>query len=132
MHAPRLALVAALIVGFAGPVLAQQQAPLSAADKAANAAERPVTELNTVVDSNLNAQAAISADQQAQYDADRAAYRQAVRARAAVVGADRARYVRQENAYARAMIAWRIQTAECKRGILKSCRKPTPLPADFY
>jgi hypothetical protein len=30
------------------------------------------------------------------------------------------------------MAAWRIQNDECKRGILKSCKKPTPVPADFY
>ncbi len=133
MKFSRLALLAVTAISIGGPALAQQQTPPSAANQAANANERPVTQaLNTVVDSNLNAQAAITAAQQAQYDADRAAYRQAVRARAAVVGADQARYIRQEDAYARAMIAWRIQTAECKRGILKSCSKPTPLPADFY
>ncbi|MET0270375.1 MAG: hypothetical protein ABW173_08095 [Sphingomonas sp.] len=131
MPLPRLALVMTAVAALATPALAQQTpAPTS---RAADAREQPVTQaLNTVIDNNLNAQAAISAEQQAQYDLDRAAYREAVMARAAVVGADKARYVRQEDAYARAMIAWRIQTDECKRGILKSCSKPTPRPADFY
>lgn len=132
MKSIRLAIAAAALAASFAPAFAQTPPP-GPADRAANAEERPVTRaLNTVVDANLNAQAAISAEQQAQYDIDRAAYRQAVQARAAVVGADRARYIRQEDAYARAMIAWRIQTAECKRGILKSCAKPTPVPADFY
>ena len=130
--------VALAIAAFAGPVVAQDQmqqqtTPPSAANQAANLREQPVTDaLNARVEQNLNTEAAITAEQQAQYDLDRAAYRDAVKARAAVVGRDVARFDRQQDAYARAMIVWRQQTAECQRGILKSCKKPTPVPADYY
>ncbi|TVV70024.1 hypothetical protein [Sphingomonas solaris] len=130
----RFALAAAAMAGFAMPAVAQQQTtPPSPANQAANVREQPVTDaLNAGVQQHLETQAAITADQQAQYDLDRAAYRAAVKARAAVVGQDTARAMRQEDAYARAMIVWRIQTDECNRGILKSCKKPTPVPADYY
>ena len=126
--------VALAIAAFAGPVVAQDQTtPPSPANQAANLREQPVTDaLNARVESRLNTQAAITAEQQAQYDLDRAAYRDALKARAAVVGRDLARFDRQQDAYARAMIVWREQTAECQRGILKSCKKPTPVPADYY
>jgi hypothetical protein len=135
----RLVFAAALALG-AVPAFAQsadpmapQTTPPSPANAAANVREQPVTDaLNRTVENHLNTQAAITAEQQAQYDLDRAAYRDAVKARVAVQGRDIARAQKQEDAYARAMIVWRTQTAECERGILKSCKKPTPVPADYY
>ncbi len=129
----RLALILSLAAAGV-PALAQQQTtPPSPANQAANLREQPVTDaLNAAVKGNLDTQAAITADQQAQYDLDRAAYRDAAKARVAEMGQDIARSDRQQDAYARAMIVWRQQTAECQRGILKSCKKPTPLPRDFY
>ena len=102
----------------------------SARVDAVNAAEAPVTaQLNG--DSGAAATVRSAADQ-AQYDADRDAYW------AALVEHDRAvqrtdeRWVRQQNAYADAMTAWRFQVAECKRGKRKACALPTPTPDQFY
>ena len=41
-------------------------------------------------------------------------------------------YARQQQAYAQAMEAWRIQDAACKRGHQRACNAPSPDPADFY
>lgn len=100
---------------------------------AADAREQPVTQ---ALNHNEAAQAqtanAVNAAQQTQYELDRAAFRAEVAARREKIIADEAAYAKQQNAYADAMAAWRIQNDECKRGILKSCKKPTPVPADFY
>ena len=122
------------------PAAAQSVNPPSPANQAANIAEQPVTQaLNNKVQEVTTARDAITAEQQAQYDLDRAAYRELLRAHivaarqnAAIEAQDAARAQQQEDAYARAMIAWRKQTDDCKRGILKECKKPTPMPADFY
>jgi hypothetical protein len=118
----------------------EQTTPPSAANRAANTVEQPVTQaLNNSVQEVTSVRDAITAEQQAQYDLDRAAYRESVRAHvagaranAAIAAQDSARAQQQEDAYARAMIAWRGQTDACKRGVLKECKKPTPMPADFY
>ena len=139
---PRTAAIA-LAFGLALPGLAaaqEQVNPPSAANQAANIAEQPVTQaLNDTALQGSDIQAAITAEQQAQYDQDRAEYRDSVRARvaaqsqnAAIIERDAVRSARQEDAYARAMIVWRQQTSDCKRGILKECKKPTPMPADYY
>lgn len=81
---------------------------------------------------DTDAQAATSQANQAQYDADRAAYMEAlVRHDHAVNRADM-RYRRQQNAYADAMAVWRAQVTECKRGNRQACNMPAPNPADFY
>lgn len=116
---------------------AQEQVnPPSPANQAANVAEQPVTQ---ALNETALEGSAIQADQQAQYDLDVAAYREAWKAsvaqqsrNAAIVERDAARTAQQEDAYARAMIVWRQQTSDCKRGILKECKKPTPVPADYY
>lgn len=68
-----------------------------------------------------------------QYNMDRLAYIAAIRAqhRRAVNRYDR-RYIRQQNAYADAMAAWRRQVAACHRGNRHACAAPTPRVADFY
>lgn len=106
---------------------------IAPAQNALDAQEKPVTQsLNNNVAANAAATNAMNAAQQDQYALDRAAFRAEVAARRAKIAMDEAAYARQQNAYADAMLAWRIQNDECKRGILKSCKKPTPVPADFY
>lgn len=137
-HHLMLAMSLAAVPGLA---TAQEQVnPPSPANQAANVAEQPVTQaLNNKVQEVTTVRDAITAEQQAQYDLDRAAYRQSLRAHiaaarqnAAIEAQDAARAQQQEDAYARAMIAWRQQTDACNRGVLKECKKPTPMPADFY
>ena len=74
----------------------------------------------------------INAENQAQYEADVAAYRDAVKAHAMATMKDDARYARQQRAYADAMAQWRIQVAECKKGSKTACDLPTPAPAAYY
>lgn len=104
---------------------------------AVDAAEKPVTEtLNTraavVASGNRAAVATVNNANEAQYEADMAAYRAAVQANQQQISKDEARYERQQRAYADAMAVWREQKAACDRGVLKECKKPTPNPADFY
>lgn len=74
---------------------------------------------------------AVTPADQAAYDADMAIWRAEVRAnnRANRYSADLA--AKQERAYADAMRLWRIQVADCRRGITAACRAPTPRPGDF-
>ena len=106
---------------------------LAFAQTAADMRERPVTQaLNNNVAANAEANTAVSDAQQNQYELDRASFRAEVVARREKIEMDQQAYAMQQTAYADAMAAWRIQNDECKRGILKSCKKPTPMPADFY
>ena len=75
--------------------------------------------------------AAIQADLQAQYNADMAAWLDAMRSRDASIAANAARYDRQQRAYADAMYVWRMQVRDCERGYQFACNRPTPNPADF-
>lgn len=110
--------------------LALAQTP---ATTAADVREQPVTQaLNNNVAANAQASTAVSDSQQNQYELDRASFRAEVAARREKIEMDQEAYAKQQMAYADAMAAWRIQNDECKRGILKSCKKPTPVPADFY
>lgn len=119
-------LVMPAVAFLALPAAAQSQ-------NAMDAQERPVTQsLNNSVAANAAAANATNAAQQDQYALDRAAFRAEVAARRAKIAMDEAAYARQQDAYASAMAAWRIQNDECKRGVLKSCKKPTPVPSDFY
>ncbi len=98
-----------------------------------DASEQPVTQaLNNNVAANAQVNTAVSDAQQNQYELDRASFRAEVVARREKIEMDQEAYAKQQTAYADAMVAWRIQNDECKRGILKSCKKPTPVPADFY
>jgi opacity protein-like surface antigen len=104
-----------------------------AGQTAADVREQPVTQsLNTTEASTTKAEVATTTAQQDQYELDRAAFRAEVVSRREKIEMDQEAYAKQQSAYADAMIAWRIQNDECKRGILKSCKKPTPVPADFY
>jgi hypothetical protein len=125
-----------LILILAGPSVLMVSSLAFAQDTAptaADAQEQPVTQaLNDSVAANTGAVNAQNAANQDQYELDRAAFRAQVAARHEKIMMDDAAYAKQQAAYADAMAAWRIQTDECKRGILKSCKKPTPVPADFY
>lgn len=104
---------------------------------AVDASEKPITSaLNGQADAAASAQttnaAALGADQQAQYDVDRAAYVDALVKHDAAVDRTDARYARQQRAYADAMSVWRVQVAECKKGKQKACRMPPPNVSDYY
>jgi hypothetical protein len=110
----------------ATPAVAQTSPPATADASAGVAHANNAAAAQAVQQSNMNA-----ADQ-ARYEEDRAAYIAARRARRHEAAVDARIYDRQQRAYADAMYAWRIQTADCKRGILKACKAPTPDPADFW
>lgn len=79
-----------------------------------------------------NAAVLDNADAQAQYQADRQAYMDALMRHDAAVDRTDSRYVRQQNAYADAMRAWRRQVYACHHGHPRACKMPAPNPADFY
>jgi hypothetical protein len=84
---------------------------------------------------NNDANAAVVAqyqESQAQYDADRQAYMDALVKHDASVNRTDARYVRQQHAYADAMRVWRAQVWACKRGHQRACDAPPPNPAAYY
>lgn len=117
---------------FAAPALAQAQSPADepppvpgpgSAAASANADAAAVASTQNTV--------SIRPEDQAAYDADVAAYRVELQAHRRTARADAAYAARQERAYADAMHAWRIQVADCKRGIGAACRAATPRPADF-
>jgi len=105
----------------------------SPAEPAVDAAQKPVTQnLNNTVAAASTANQTADAAAQAQYETDRAAYMDALIKHDAAVNRTDARYVRQQNAYADAMAAWRAQVAACKRGHQRACEMPAPNPADYY
>jgi hypothetical protein len=71
-------------------------------------------------------------ESQAQYDADRTAYMDALIKHDASVNRADARYVRQQKAYADAMRVWRAQVWACKHGRQRACDAPPPNPVAFY
>jgi hypothetical protein len=71
-------------------------------------------------------------ESQAQYDADRQAYVDALVKHDASVNRTDVRYVRQQRAYADAMRVWRAQVWACKRGHQRACDMPPPDPSRFY
>lgn len=71
-------------------------------------------------------------ESQAQYDADRQAYIDALVRHDASVNRTDARYIRQQRAYADAMRVWRAQVWACKRGHQRACDMPPPNPAAYY
>ena len=104
---------------------------------AINAAGAPATAaLNNNVaatsQANSDATAQDAAATQAQYEADRAAYLDALVQHDHAVNRTDARYARQQNAYADAMRVWRAQVWACKHGHPSACNAPTPNPAAFY
>ena len=71
-------------------------------------------------------------ESQAEYDADRQAYMDALVKHDASVNRTDARYVRQQRAYADAMRVWRAQVWACKHGHPRACDMPAPDPSRFY
>ena len=100
--------------------------------EAINAPNRPETAAaNSMTTGSSVSTAAIQADLQAQYNADMAAWLDAMRSRDARIAANAAQYDRQQRAYADAMYVWRMQVRDCERGFQFACNRPTPNPADF-
>lgn len=114
--------------GYAAPAM-PNQAAINAGGQAGTAALN-----NQASDASQGAQANadVAAANQAQYDADRQAYMVALMRHDAAVNRTDRRYVRQQNAYADAMAAWRAQVVACKSGHQKACDMPPPNPADYY
>lgn len=81
--------------------------------------------------SSTGSTAAVSADLQAQYDADMASWVDTMRSRDSRIAANARQYDRQQRAYADAMYVWRMQARDCERGYQFACNRPTPNPADF-
>jgi hypothetical protein len=76
--------------------------------------------------------AELQASAEAQYAADLAAYRDALRAHHREVVRDARVADRQERAYADAMRDWRRQVYACKHGSTRACNAPSPNPADYW
>ncbi|MGE3747778.1 MAG: hypothetical protein AB7G25_19000 [Sphingomonadaceae bacterium] len=124
----RQSLIATAALVLSASAIAQDNS-LSAID----AREQAVTqELNRKQAMSARTEITTMSAQQDQYALDRAAFRAEIAARREKMAITEEEYAKREAAYAEAMAAWRIQNDECDRGILKSCKKPTPMPADFY
>ncbi len=121
----------ALTAFVATPALAQTATP-PAVPEASAAASAGVANANNAAAAQAVQQSNMNAADQARYEEDRAAYIAARRARRHEAVADASIYDRQQRAYADAMYVWRMNTADCKRGILKACKAPTPDPANFW
>lgn len=99
--------------------------------RAINDAERPAVQAANNA-AAVEAADAAAATRSPQYEADLAAYDQALRDRRRVIATDRRIHARQQAAYADAMYAWRLQVAACDRGNRRACNAPTPDPAAFW
>jgi hypothetical protein len=100
--------------------------------EAINAPNRgDVAAANSTTSGSSVTAAEVSANLQAQYDADMAEWMGKMRTRGAIADANAAEYERRQRAYADAMYVWRMQVADCKRGYQFACNRPTPNPADF-
>ena len=130
MSAKKL-LAGALALGITLPALAQAYDPNSS--QPAPSGPNPGTvAANAQVAATVDAAAAMNAEGQAQYDADRAAYLAALAQHDRAVDRTDARYARQQRAYADAMAVWRWQVQRCKQGHQRACDLPTPDPSAFY
>ena len=121
-----LVAVAALVLAV--PAVAQNPASAPMTGPASDAAS---ANRDAVAVADAAPAPTLAAADQATYDADMEAWRAEVRAtdRANRYSAELA--AKQERAYADAMRLWRIQVADCRRGITAACRAPTPRPGDF-
>ena len=137
MYARSILAITALI--SVAPLMAQSADKNDAAHQAADAREVPQTQsLNNQVGSaisqaqtnNAVAQAQNDINQQ-QYEADKAAYEQALRDHHREVLATDATFMRQREAYALAMRDWRAQVEMCKKGYQKVCELPAPDPMKY-
>jgi len=139
-----LAMIAAGALAVAAPVFAQTDPHQPANDGSAAAsmtvppgqvapgADPGTSMANGGVNGAIQQNQASNAANQAQYQSDVSAYDAAMQAHGHAVARQDAHYAHQQQAYADAMEAWRIQTAACKRGHDRACNAPTPDPADYY
>lgn len=110
-----------------------------AAHIAADSREMPVTRnLNNQISgatASANTAHAVAQAQndtnQAQYQADLAAYEEAVDEHHREILATDATFVRQRQAYALAMRDWRAQVEQCRKGYQKVCELPAPDPMKY-
>jgi hypothetical protein len=124
--------IIALATLTAAPAIAQTSTPSTATPPTTPEARAGVANANNAAAAQAVQQSNMNAADQARYEEDRAAYIAARRARRQDAAIDATIYDRQQRAYADAMYTWRVQTAACKRGILKACKAPTPNPADYW
>jgi hypothetical protein len=118
--------------GYANPPMPNQEA-INAGGRAGTASlNNQVAAADASVQATNDANAALSAEQQAQYETDRQAYMDALVHHDAAVNRTDARYVRQQRAYADAMLVWRRQVYACKHGHQRACDLPPPDPSRFY
>jgi hypothetical protein len=137
MFARSILAITALIA--VAPLAAQSGSKTDAAHQAADAREVPQTQsLNNQVNGAVTeAQTANAVTQaqndinQQQYEADKAAYAQALRDHHHEVLETDATFMRQQGAYAAAMRDWRAQVAMCKKGYQSACNLPTPDPMRY-
>lgn len=118
--------------GYANPPM-PNQAAINAGGQAGTASlNNQVAAADAAAQASNDANAAMTAEQRAQYDADRQAYMDALVAHDHAVNRTDARYARQQRAYADAMFAWRRQVYACKHGHQRACDMPPPDPSRFY
>ncbi len=139
-----LAMLAAGVFAVAAPALAQTDPHQPANDGSAASsmtvppgqiapgADPGTSSANAGVGSVIQQTQAGNAANQAQYQSDLSAYNDAMRAHGHQVASQDVHYAHQQQAYAEAMEAWRIQDAACKRGHQRACSAPSPDPANFY
>jgi hypothetical protein len=87
---------------------------------------------NGTVANSIRSTNGVNDANQAQYQADVAAYDQAVTAHGRTIAHQDAHYMRQQQAYADAMQAWRVQDYACRHGKSRACKSPAPDPANYY
>jgi len=130
MTARSLVMIVALM--SAVPALAQTSDSSDPAHVAADAREVPQTQsLNNQVNSSVVKTEAVNAAAQAQYEADKAAYEQAMREHHREVLSTDATFIRQQQAYALAMRDWRAQVEMCRKGYKSACDLPPPDPMKY-
>ena len=126
---------ARIIIGLtaliaAAPLIAQSSE--SPKNIIADAREIPQTQaLNNQVGNTVAATEAQNAANQAQYEADKAAYAAALRQHHRDVVATDQMFIRQQIAYADAMRDYRAQVEACKRGSKAACNLPVPDPMTY-
>lgn len=131
-------LLAQASVPYNGPTDSREELPYdrgydkpSARADAINSREAPVTaRLNR--NAAVNNQPTVPLSAEAQYEADRAAYAEALAANDADRRRTDRRYARQQAAYAQAMADWRLQVIDCEDGVRAACNAPTPDPRDYF
>ena len=111
-------LLAAGLLTFAAPALVQTQ------QSAANA--------NNEVAGAFAARDQANAYVQSQYQADLAAYDDALVRHDARADRQAEHYRHQQRAYAEAMRDWRAQDYACRHGRNRACTAPSPDPANYY